>query len=88
MGTRAEDITVAHHPNTWRSRTTTGTGCDRRDDAAWRADLLTAAGLAPTTARAVGARPDVDIHRLVSLLEGGCPVHLALRIADLAMDRP
>jgi len=49
-------------------------------DARWRAELLRAAGLSPELARAVAAGGRHDVHRLVRLLEQGCPLPTALRL--------
>ena len=59
----------------------------RRDDIAWRASVLAAAGLASPTADAIAARRGIDVHAIVSLVERGCPVHLALRMADDRSER-
>jgi hypothetical protein len=50
-------------------------------DVEWRVAVLRSAGLSRREARAIASQPDVDVHEVVSLLERGCSVHLALRIA-------
>ncbi len=42
--------------------------------------MLTAAGVAPQAADAIAGHTGIDVHALVSLVERGCPVHLALRL--------
>jgi hypothetical protein len=49
-------------------------------DAAWRRGLLRSAGLPEELARALAASRDYDVHRLIMLLQNGCPVATALRI--------
>lgn len=46
----------------------------------WRADELQRAGYPRTAAVELAARPDVDLHGAVELLERGCEPELALRI--------
>ena len=46
----------------------------------WRARELERAGYAPSEAAELAARPDVDLHRAVELLERGCSPQLALQI--------
>jgi hypothetical protein len=57
---------------------------ERRDELVevlrWRQRRLLQSGYAEEDARALAARPDVDLHRAVELLERGCPPELAVRI--------
>ena len=46
----------------------------------WRAEAREKVGYDLGSALELAARPDVDIHRAVELLEAGCPAELALRI--------
>jgi hypothetical protein len=46
----------------------------------WRADALERAGFDPEQASRLAARPDVDLHRAIDLVERGCPPTLALQI--------
>ncbi len=46
----------------------------------WRAEELERAGYPGAAARKLAARPDVDLHRAVELLQRGCDAELALRI--------
>jgi hypothetical protein len=46
----------------------------------WRADELLRAGYDTLAASELAARPDVDLHLAVDLLERGCPSDTALRI--------
>jgi hypothetical protein len=46
----------------------------------WRADALERAGFDPDQASRLAARPDVDLHRAIDLVERGCPPVLALQI--------
>ena len=46
----------------------------------WRADELERAGYDSNAAGELAARPDVDLHLAVELLERGCPAETALRI--------
>ena len=46
----------------------------------WRAEALERAGYEADAAAELAARPDVDLHRAISLLESGCPAETALRI--------
>ena len=48
--------------------------------ARWRAEALERAGYDTVTAAELAARPDVDLHRAIGLLEKGCSPELALRI--------
>jgi hypothetical protein len=47
---------------------------------AWRAEELERAGYPAHDAAQIAARHDIDLHRAVDLLRGGCPLELALRI--------
>ncbi|HXR10819.1 MAG TPA: hypothetical protein VN770_00870 [Gaiellaceae bacterium] len=46
----------------------------------WRADALVRAGFDPDAAARIAARPDVDLHSAIHLLESGCPPAVAVRI--------
>lgn len=46
----------------------------------WRADALERAGYDLASAAMLAIRPDVDLHRAISLIEQGCPPELALQI--------
>ena len=46
----------------------------------WRAEALVRAGYAAPDALELAARPDVDLHDAIDLLERGCPVDVAVRI--------
>jgi hypothetical protein len=46
----------------------------------WRTEALERAGYTPEAAAELAARPDVDLHRAIGLLESGCPAEIALRI--------
>ena len=46
----------------------------------WRAEELERAGYGAAEAGELAARPDVDLHLAVELLERGCPTGVALRI--------
>ena len=46
----------------------------------WRAEALEKVGYDVESAMQLAARPDVDLHRAVELVEAGCAPELALRI--------
>jgi hypothetical protein len=46
----------------------------------WRAEELARAGYEPVDALELAARPDVDLHQAIELVERGCPVELAVQI--------
>jgi hypothetical protein len=46
----------------------------------WRAEELERAGYSHRAAGRLAARPDIDLHQAVRLLERGCSPELALRI--------
>jgi hypothetical protein len=46
----------------------------------WRTEELERAGYAPDDARNLAELGHVDLHQATSLLRGGCPPELALRI--------
>ena len=46
----------------------------------WRAQALEHAGYDAVTALVLAARPDVDLHRAIELLENGCPPEVAVQI--------
>ena len=46
----------------------------------WRAEALERAGYAAAAAAELAARPDVDLHQAIGLLENGCPPETALKI--------
>jgi hypothetical protein len=47
---------------------------------AWRTHRLTAAGFSDREARKLARTPGVDLHRLLELIDLGCPPDLAARI--------
>jgi hypothetical protein len=49
-------------------------------DVAWRQGLLREAGLPEVLSRAIAGTTAHDVHRLIVLVHGGCPVVTALRI--------
>ena len=51
-----------------------------RDVLAWRRTVLEHAGFAPELAGALADEPDCDLHRLLNLVDRGCPPVLAARI--------
>jgi hypothetical protein len=46
----------------------------------WRTEELTRAGYSHRAAGRLAARPDIDLHQAVRLLERGCSPELALKI--------
>ena len=46
----------------------------------WRRRALAAAGFEDALASRLAARPAVDLHALLQLVDRGCPPHLAARI--------
>ena len=46
----------------------------------WRETLLVQAGFAEDLAQEVAGDPGYDLHELLSLVDRGCPAHLAVRI--------
>ncbi len=46
----------------------------------WRAERLESAGYELDAALEIAARPDVDLHRAIALLERGCSPEIAARI--------
>ena len=46
----------------------------------WRRSVLLEAGCDAALARALAADGDIDLHELLSLIDGGCPPALAARI--------
>lgn len=62
------------------ARLKTSTHGSWSSDVGWRRDVLREAGLERREARAIASQPTIDVHGIVSLVERGCPVHLALRI--------
>ena len=46
----------------------------------WRAEVLERVGYDAVSAHELAARTDVDLHRAIKLIEGGCPADVALRI--------
>jgi hypothetical protein len=48
----------------------------------WRSHLMVNAGMPVLNARILATRRDVDVHHVVSLLERGCPPHLAMEIVE------
>ena len=47
---------------------------------AWRTQELERAGYPAVAAAQLAARPDVDVHEAIDLLERGCPPELAVKI--------
>lgn len=47
---------------------------------AWRLEELQRAGYSAFAAKELAARLDIDLHRAVDMLRGGCGEELALRI--------
>jgi hypothetical protein len=59
--------------------------------ARWRRDRLLAAGFPPELADRLSVTRGADLHRLLDLVDKGCPPELAVRIAgpdDCLADRP
>jgi hypothetical protein len=55
----------------------------------WRARRLLSAGFPPDLARRLARSDRVDLHELLSLVDRGCPPHVAARIlAPLDDDDP
>lgn len=52
----------------------------RADVAEWRERCLEAAGFDPATAAILAGDCGYDVHGLITLVEAGCPPHLAVRI--------
>jgi hypothetical protein len=52
----------------------------RPDVAGWRERCLEAAGFDEATAVLVAGDCGFDVHGLITLVESGCPPHLAVRI--------
>ena len=50
------------------------------DVVAWRARRLVASGLDQPTAQRLANDCRFDLHQLITLVERGCPPHLAVRI--------
>jgi hypothetical protein len=46
----------------------------------WRYEALVRAGYEPSAARRIAARPEIDLHHAVDLLQRGCSAELALAI--------
>jgi hypothetical protein len=46
----------------------------------WRAEALEKVGYDASSAAQLAVRHDVDLHRAIELVEGGCPPATALRI--------
>jgi hypothetical protein len=53
---------------------------------AWRFRRLLDAGFDYAQAEHLSAVPGVDLHELLSLIDRGCPAHLAARILDPFVD--
>ena len=58
------------------------TTSDRQQDrlVGWRRHALAATGFEDALAARLAARPAVDLHALLELVDRGCPPHLAARI--------
>jgi hypothetical protein len=50
-------------------------------DVAWREELLRRAGLPGELSRVIAGSAAHDLHRLIVLVQSGCPVVTALRIS-------
>ncbi len=46
----------------------------------WRTEALVKVGFDLDAAKELAARPDVDLHRAIALVESGCPPELAVEI--------
>lgn len=46
----------------------------------WRRDVLVRSGFDDAVAAAVAAEPRFDVHKILELVDRGCPPHLAVRI--------
>ncbi|HWE80959.1 MAG TPA: hypothetical protein VG265_04880 [Gaiellaceae bacterium] len=46
----------------------------------WRAEALVTAGYDLVVAHELAARPDIDLHRAIELVENGCSPELAVQI--------
>jgi hypothetical protein len=46
----------------------------------WRAEALEKVGYDAVSAHELAARPDIDLHRAIALIEQGCSPGLALQI--------
>jgi hypothetical protein len=53
---------------------------DRAQWVRWRARRLRSAGFPPDLAGQLARADRIDLHRLLSLVDRGCPPHLAARI--------
>lgn len=59
--------------------------------AAWREQRLRSAGFPADVAQQLAGEPEVDVHKLLELVDRGCPPHLAVRILaplELRSNRP
>ena len=56
------------------------TGCAHDEVVAWRWSQLVRSGFPDTLAASVAGDDHYDLHRLIELVERGCPPELALRI--------
>ena len=61
-------------------RTDLRNGTDRTDIARWRREQLLRSGFSPALAARLAADGEYDLHRLIELVELGCPHELAVRI--------
>ena len=46
----------------------------------WRAETLERAGYDSVSALSLAARPDIDLHHAIELVEQGCPPDVAVKI--------
>jgi hypothetical protein len=46
----------------------------------WRVEQLERAGYDRRSAEALARHPEIDLHRAVDLVQGGCPPEIALQI--------
>jgi hypothetical protein len=61
-------------------RTEVQNGIERGEIAGWRREQLRRSGFPPALATQLAADPEYDLHRLIELVERGCPPDLAVRI--------
>ncbi len=54
----------------------------------WRAQRLLSAGFDPDLADRLAGQDEIDLHKLLELVDRGCPPHLAARILAPLDDPP
>ncbi len=57
-----------------------GTQASVEQTVQWRAEELEKAGFTPGHSEKLAARFDIDLHKAVELIKGGCPEPLAYKI--------